>query len=69
MIIYGMYFVASEDVVCIFERLTTVHGFCTSDKIYTKCPKKKKVGVLNIVHCILHLPFFPTNRKSVLNGI
>lgn len=42
MTIYGMYFVASEDVVCVLERITTVHGFCTSDKIYTKSPKTKK---------------------------
>lgn len=68
MTIYGMYFVASEDVVCVLERITTVHGFCTSDKIYTKSPKTKKVSALSILHCILHLPFFSTNRKSILNG-
>lgn len=47
-----MYFVASEDVVCILERITTVHGFCTSSKIYTKAPKTKKVSVLSVVRCI-----------------
>lgn len=59
MTIYGMHFVASEDVVCILERITTVQGFCTSDKIYTKSPKTKKIiNVFSIVYRILHLPFF-----------
>lgn len=49
--IYGMCFVASEDVVCVLERITTVHGFCTSSKIYTESPKTK-VGILSIVRCI-----------------
>lgn len=27
MTIYGMYFVAGEDVVCILERITAIRGF------------------------------------------
>jgi len=69
MTIYGMYFVGSEHLVCILERITTVYGFCTSDNIYTKSPKTKKSQ--HSKYCTLYYTsdFFFTNKKSVLNGI
>jgi len=58
-------FVASELLACILERITTVPGFFSSDRNYTKSTKeKKRVCVLGILRCVLYLSFFSYEEST-----
>lgn len=50
-----MHSVASELVVCFLERITTLCGFCNSNRNYTKSTKgKKKKKSLCFRYCMLY---------------